>query len=176
MPATRRAHPLLARRSHPCMGPARAHFGPAPPSSGALLFSKQRQRLSRGTCLENGSIRLTFPRAQRMAGTQVGALLEGRGTIIFSLVDETPHRTLLPRSRRPPTRIAAEPSSLGLDPTANGVSSSLVRLPHFHKAPSSDGASFFRAFHPSDCRRARPCKCAWVGFVLRVCDRCDRGA
>ena len=71
-------------------------------------------------------------------------------------------------------RRRAEPSSLGPAksrhgfepnllprpyPTANGVSSSLVRLPHFHKAPSSDGASFFpKRFDLPDCKDRHPCK------------------
>ena len=71
-------------------------------------------------------------------------------------------------------RRRAEPSSLGPAksrrgfepnllprpyPTANGVSSSLVRLPHFHRAPSSDGAPFFpKRFDLPDCKDRHPCK------------------
>ena len=40
-----------------------------------------------------------LPRAQRMAGIQNDALRERSRSRIFRLVDETPHRILLPRSR-----------------------------------------------------------------------------
>ena len=84
-----------------------------------------------------------------MADMSVTALLERGDTHIFSLsLRCRPESSSLgPAMSR--HRASVEPSSLDEARQADGVSSSLVRLPHFHKAPSSDGAFFcaFRATH-----------------------------
>ncbi len=95
-----------------------------------------------------GSIKLTIPCARRMADMSAPALLERLVTHIFSLSLRRPTES---SSLGPAvSRRGFEPNLLPrLGPTANGVSSSLVRLPHFRWAPSSDGALFFTRIRQS---------------------------
>lgn len=111
------------------------NFGPAPPSSRALLFSGRPPRPA-----------LRFPCTQCMADIPAYRLRKRAGASIYALSLRR-RLNLLPRSAVSRHRIR-----LNLLPrprsTANGVPSSLVRLPHFHRAPSSDGALFLCAGPP----------------------------
>ena len=77
-----------------------------------------------------------------MAGIPASALRERSRHQHIQLVDETPHRTLLPRSRMTIDTDRAESSSLGKvqRQTAFPPPSSVCH--HFCRAPSSDGAPF----------------------------------
>jgi hypothetical protein len=122
-----------------------SNFGPALPSSRALLFSEAE---CPSKTFGFGSIKLTIPCARRMADMSAPALLERLVTHIFSLSLRRPTES---SSLGPAvSRRGFEPNLLPrLGPTANGVSSSLVRLPHFRWAPSSDGALFFTRIRQS---------------------------
>ena len=109
----------------------------SPLEQGLIFFWKD---FSKTFCF--GSNILTFPCTRRMADMSAPTLRIGRATSIYSVsLRRRPNPP--PSVLHLPTLDCSRTSSLGVNPTANGVSSSLVRLPHFHKAPSSDGASFF---------------------------------
>jgi hypothetical protein len=150
-----RALSLLARRRSLLhgLGPVQ-YFGPALPSSGALLFGA----IAACAVITERSNSLTIPALSAWlayTSTHCGNGL-GAAYTVLSMRRRTEPSSLGPADNRHGSNRILLPR---LGPMANGVSSSLVRLPHFHKAPSSDGASFFpKRFDVPDCEERHPCK------------------
>ena len=168
-----------------------SNFGPALPSSRALLFCGRC-----GIFIQNVFFwvkEADLPCARRMADMSVPSLLERLGTHIFG---RSMRRRTASSSRGPVfPDTGFEPNLLpwfrskrqtAFPPPSSGCH-------HFHKAPSSDGASFFVLLavgmggaysgSPDPCTKQgcsgwravrsaaeeRPSICAWLAFPVRVC-------
>jgi len=118
-----------------------SNFGPALPSSRALLFEIAPEKASQNVF--NWVKQADLPCARRMADMSVPSLLERLGTHIFG---RSMRRRTASSSRGPVSPDTGfEPNLLpwfrskrqtAFPPPSSGCH-------HFHKAPSSDGASFF---------------------------------